>query len=303
MRHEQKILRDGSLTETLHRLAGRDIVKMNGAGNEILVLDLRGAGYALTPDDARALAAAPGLGYDQLMALGDPREPGEDAFMTIFNQDGSLSASCGNGTRCVAHFLSEQTGATTIRLATSAGKLTVRREGPLSFTVDMGRPRLDWRDIPLAHAVADTGAVDLGSFGLPPASCVSMGNPHAIFFVAEAEKFDLAVLGPVIERDLLFPERVNVSLAQVLAPDHARLKVWERGAGQTLACGSAACATLVAGVRAGLLQRRAKISLPGGDLVIHWREGDDHVEMTGPVELEFVKKIDPAIFLIAAPAR
>jgi diaminopimelate epimerase len=291
------------LTETLHRLAGRDIVKMNGAGNQILVLDLRGAGYALTPDDARALAAAPGLGYDQLMALGDPQEPGEDAFMTIFNRDGSLSASCGNGTRCVAHFLAEQNGATTIRLATSAGKLLVRREGPLSFTVDMGRPRLDWRDIPLAHEVADTRAVDLGQFGLPPASCVSMGNPHAIFFVAGADTYDLAVIGPVIERDPLFPERVNVSLAQVLAPDHVRLKVWERGAGETLACGSAACATLVAGVRAGLLQRRAKIALPGGDLVIHWREGDDRVEMTGPVELEFVQKIDSAIFWVAAPAR
>lgn len=290
------------MTETLHRLAGRDIVKMNGAGNEILVLDLRGAGYALTPDDARAFAAAPGLGYDQLMALGDPQEPGEDAFMTIFNRDGSLSASCGNGTRCVAHVLSEQTGATTIRLATSAGKLFVRREGPWSFTVDMGRPRLDWRDIPLAHQVADTGAVDLGQFGLPPASCVSMGNPHAIFFVAEVEKYDLAIIGPVIERDPLFPERVNVSLAQALAPDHVRLNVWERGAGQTLACGSAACATLVAGVRAGLLDRRPKISLPGGDLVLHWR-ADDRVEMTGPVELEFVQKIDPAIFRVAAPAR
>jgi diaminopimelate epimerase len=288
------------LTETLHRLAGRDIVKMNGAGNEILVLDLRGADYALTPQDARALAAAPGLGYDQLMALGNSQEPGEDAFMTIFNQDGSLSASCGNGTRCVAHYLSEQTGATTVKLATSAGKLIVRREGPLSFTVDMGRPRLDWRDIPLSLAVADTGAVDLGLFGLPPASCVSMGNPHAIFFVAEPEKFDLAAIGPIVEHDPLFPQRVNVSLAQVLAPDQVRLKVWERGAGQTLACGTAACATLVAGVRAGLLRRLAKISLPGGDLVIHWREGDEHVEMTGPVELEFVEKIDPAIFSLAA---
>jgi diaminopimelate epimerase len=288
------------LTETLHRLAGRDIVKMNGAGNKILVLDLRGADYALTPSDARALAAAPGLGYDQLMALGDPLDPGDDAFMTIYNRDGSLSASCGNGTRCVAHYLNEHTGAATVHLATSAGKLVVRRDGPLSFTVDMGRPRLDWRDIPLKNAVADTGGVDLGLFGLPPAACVSMGNPHAIFFVAEPEKFDLATIGPFIEHHPLFPERVNVSLAQVLAPDHARLKVWERGAGQTLACGTAACATLVAGARAGLLRRRAKISLPGGDLVLHWRERDDHVEMTGPVELEFVAQIDPAIFCDAA---
>ncbi len=285
-----------------HELAGRSIVKMNGAGNAILVLDLRGTDYVPTPEDARALAATPGLAYDQLMAISDPISPGEHAFMTIFNQDGSLSASCGNGTRCVAHYLAERTGATTINLATSAGKLSVRREGPLSFTVDMGRPRLDWREIPLAHAVADTGAVDLDLFGLPPASCVSMGNPHAIFFVPEAEKFDLAAIGPVVEHDPLFPQRINVSLAQVLSPDHVRLNVWERGAGLTLACGTAACATLVAAVRAGLTRRRATIDLPGGSLIISWREEDDHIEMTGPVELEFVAKIDSAIFGAAAAA-
>jgi diaminopimelate epimerase len=277
-------------------LAGRDILKMNGAGNAILVLDLRGQAYAATAADARALHAAPKLAFDQLMVLGDPRDAGEDAFMTIFNRDGSLSASCGNGTRCVAHYLSEQTGATVIRLATSAGKLAVRREGPLSYTVDMGRPRLGWRDIPLGGEFADTRSVDLGKFGLPPASCVSMGNPHAIFFVPDAEKFDLAAIGPVLEQDPIFPERANISLAQVLSPEEVRVKVWERGTGLTLACGTAACATLVAGVRAGLLHRRAKISLPGGDLVINWRDSDDCLEMTGPVELEFVQKIDLAIF-------
>ena len=277
-------------------LAGRDILKMNGAGNAILVLDLRGAGLDATGADARALHTAPGLAFDQLMVLGDPESQGEDAFMTIFNRDGSLSASCGNGTRCVAHYIAEQTGASIIRLATSAGKLAVRREGPLSYTVDMGRPRLGWRDIPLAHEVADVGSVDLGKFGLPPASCVSMGNPHAIFFAPDIEKFDLAEIGPVLEHDPIFPERANISLAQSLSPEEVRLKVWERGTGLTLACGTAACATLVAGVRAGLLARRAKIALPGGDLVINWRETDDCVEMTGPVELEFVQKIDPAIF-------
>ncbi len=279
-----------------HPLAGREILKMNGAGNAILVLDLRGSGYAARGEDARALAAAENLGFDQLMVLIDPRAKNEDAFMTIFNRDGSLSASCGNGTRCVAHYLAEQTGATTIRLATSAGDLVVRREGPLSYTVDMGRPRLDWRDIPLLHAVADTGAVDLRKFNLPPASCVSMGNPHAIFFVPEIEKFDLAAIGPALEHDRLFPERANISLAQVLSSEHVRLKVWERGTGLTLACGTAACAALVAGFRAGLLPRRATIELPGGNLVIAWRESDGHVEMTGPVELEFTQKIDPAIF-------
>ncbi len=253
-------------------LAGRDILKMNGAGNAILVLDLRGTGVLATSADARALHAAPGLAFDQLMVLGDPQSPGEDAFMTIFNRDGSLSASCGNGTRCVAHYLSETTGATTIRLATSAGKLAVRREGPFSYTVDMGRPRLGWRDIPLARDVSDTRAVEIGRLGLPPASCVSMGNPHAIFFVGDVEQFDLAAIGPELEHDPIFPARANISLAQALSPEEARLKVWERGTGLTLACGTAACATLVAGFRAGLLRRRAKISLPGGDLVINWRE-------------------------------
>jgi diaminopimelate epimerase len=167
----------------------------------------------------------------------------------------------------------------------------------------MGRPRLGWAEIPLSHEVADTRAVTIGRFGLPPASCVSMGNPHAIFFVSGAEPFDLAVVGPALERDPLFPEGANVSYAEVLAPDRVRLNVWERGAGLTLACGTAACATLVAAARAGLTGRSAQISLPGGDLVITWRESDDHVEMTGPVELEFVRTLDADIFsaLAAAP--
>jgi diaminopimelate epimerase len=285
-----------------HPLAGREIVRMNGAGNAILVLDLRGAGVAATPADARAFNRVTWLGYDQLMVLGDPQAPGQDAYMTIFNQDGSLSASCGNGTRCVAHVLAEQSGATEIRLATSAGPLVVQREGPLSYTVDMGPPRFSWREIPLSRDIADTRAVDLGRFGLPPAACASMGNPHAVFFVGDLDAHDLAAIGPALEHDPLFPERANISLAQVLSPDHARLKVWERGTGLTLACGTAACATLASGARLGLLRRKATISLPGGDLVIAWREDDGHILMTGPVELEFVRKIDPAIF-VAEPAR
>jgi diaminopimelate epimerase len=276
-------------------LVGREVHKMNGAGNAILVLDLRGAGFLPRPEDARALARAPGLDYDQLMVLGDPPERDEAAFMTIFNQDGSLSASCGNGTRCVAHYLAEKTGATQMRLATSAGKLEVVRDGPLSYTVDMGPPRLGWQDIPLARE-ADTAAVELGHFGLPPASCVSMGNPHAIFFVEEIDAFNLAVIGPRLEHDPMFPQRANISLAQPLSSDHIRLKVWERGTGLTLACGTAACAAGVAAARAGLAGRRVKISLPGGDLLIHWRESDDHVEMTGPVEVEFSRALDAAIF-------
>jgi diaminopimelate epimerase len=278
-----------------HPLAGREIWKMNGAGNAILVLDLRGAGFLPAAGDARALARAPGLAYDQMMVLSDPRAPGDDAFMTIYNQDGSLSASCGNGTRCVAHYLSEGTGAQTLHLSTSAGPLAVRREGPLLYSVDMGRPRLLWRDIPLAREFADTSAVELGRFDLPPASCVSMGNPHAIFFVPSIEAFDLAAIGPALEHDPLFPERANISLARIESREKVRLKVWERGTGLTLACGTAACATLVAGARAGLTERRATISLPGGDLIIEWR-ADDHVIMTGPVEVEFSRILTADIF-------
>jgi diaminopimelate epimerase len=281
-------------------LAGRDIYRMNGAGNASLVLDLRGSGVAATAEDARALPRAPDLAYDQLMVLADPRA-GEDAFLTIFNQDGSLSSACGNGTRCVAHYLAQKTGAKVFRFATDAGELSARRDGPMSYTVDMGRPRFDWRDIPLAHAVDDALAVDLQKFGLPPSACLGMGNPHAVFFVEDAEKFDLAAIGPALEHDPIFPRRANISLAQVLSRDEVRLKVWERGTGLTLACGSAACATLVAAASAGLTGRRAKILLPGGELVVHWRESDDHVELTGPVELEFMRQIDAACFETAPP--
>lgn len=286
-----------------HPLAGREIFRMNGAGNAILVLDLRGSDVLPSAEDARALARAPGLAYDQLMVLSDPHIATDDAFMTIYNQDGSLSASCGNGTRCVAHYLAERSGAASLALATCAGPLTVRREGPLSYSVDMGPPRLGWRDIPLAHEVADTGAVDLKKFGLPPASCVSMGNPHAIFFVSSIEAHDLAAIGPALEHDPLFPQRANISLAQVLSRDSVRLKVWERGTGLTLACGTAACATLVAGVRAGLTERRATIALPGGDLIIEWRASDNRVIMTGPVELEFSQILTPDIFAPETAAR
>jgi diaminopimelate epimerase len=279
-----------------HSLAGREIFKMNGAGNAILVFDLRGAGILPSAEDARALARAPGLAFDQLMVLSDPRAAGDDAFMTIYNQDGSLSASCGNGTRCVAHYLAERSGAERLALATSAGPLAVRREGPLSYSVDMGRPRLGWREIPLAREIADTDAVDLGKFGLPPASCVSMGNPHAIFFVPAIEDFDLVAIGPVLEHDPIFPQRANISLAQIIMREKVRLKVWERGTGLTLACGTAACATLVAGVRAGLLERRATIALPGGELIIEWRADDDHIIMTGPVEVEFSRLLADEIF-------
>ena len=280
-----------------HPLDHLPILRMNGAGNEILVLDLRGSEHELAPQEARAIANAPGLRFDQLMALHKPRRLGDDAYMRIYNVDGSLSAACGNGTRCVAYALARE-GKDALRLETEAGLVETRREADTVFTVDMGRPRLGWQEIPLARAIEDTRAVTLDPpvAGAPSRfSAVSMGNPHAVFFVDDAMQIDLETLGPRIERHPLFPERVNVSFAQMLARDDILLRVWERGTGATKACGSAACATLVAAARAGLGKRAARLRLPGGDLTIEWR-ADDHVLMTGPVEFEFETRLDPQIF-------
>ncbi|MFZ3179918.1 MAG: diaminopimelate epimerase [Methylocystis silviterrae] len=280
-----------------HPLDHLPILRMNGAGNEILVLDLRGSDHELAPQEARAIANAPGLRFDQLMALHRPRRPGDDAYMRIYNIDGSLSAACGNGTRCVAYALARE-GKDALRLETEAGLIETRRQADMVFTVDMGRPRLGWQEIPLARAAEDTRevALDPPVVGAPSRfSAVSMGNPHAVFFVDDATQLDLETLGPRIERHPLFPERVNVSFAQMLARDDILLRVWERGTGATKACGSAACATLIAAVRAGIGERAARLRLPGGDLHIEWR-ADDHVLMAGPVEFEFETRLDPQIF-------
>ena len=272
---------------------------MNGAGNEILVLDLRGTDVRVTGEDARAIGAAPGLKFDQLMALYDPAHAGSAASMKIFNIDGSLSGACGNGTRCVAWELLRDGAARELQLESDGGLLHATRDGEWTFTVDMGAPQFGWRDIPLAGDGADTARVWLAPAvaGAPGEfSAVSMGNPHAVFFVDDAMAIDLAGLGPQIETHPMFPERVNVSFAQVRARDSILLRVWERGAGATLACGTAACATAVAGARLGLTDRAATVSLPGGDLRIHWRDSDDHVLMTGPVELEFETTLDASIF-------
>lgn len=288
-------------------LAGRPFLKMNGVGNEIIVLDLRGGGPAVSPREARAIARGEGLAYDQLMVLHDPRTPGSDAFMTIFNNDGSQSGACGNGTRCVAWALTRGAPRERVVLETRAGLLECRRVGPERFTVDMGAPRFGWRDIPLARDAGDTRAIDIANDharGLGPFCAVDMGNPHAVFFVEDAMGVDLARIGPALENDPLFPERANISIAQVLdAPaERARilLRVWERGAGMTRACGSAACATLVAAARTGRTGRAADVELPGGTLRIEWRESDSRVLMTGDVELEFEGRFDAALF--AEPA-
>ena len=266
--------------------------KMNGAGNAIVVLDLRGRTQDVSRADAIAIHAMPGLAFDQLMVVRDAAAPYAGA-MSIFNNDGSLAQSCGNGTRCVAQFLMRDAQSDAILLLSDAGPLSVRRDGPLRFTVDMGAPHLEWAKIPLARA-SDTKNVALEPpvAGVPQHFCaVSMGNPHAIFFVDDLDAIDLEHEGRLIEHHPLFPERVNTSFVRVDARDHVTARVWERGAGATLACGSAACATLVAGVRAGVLDRSAAIVQPGGTLQIVWRESDGHVLMSGPVELEFETQI------------
>jgi diaminopimelate epimerase len=272
---------------------------MNGIGNAIAVLDLRGSDQMVSAAEARAINREPGLGFDQLMVLHDPASPRSAARLRIYNSDGSISHACGNGTRCVAYLLMRGMEGRDLLLESDAGPLPVRREGEFMFTVDMGLPRFDWREIPLARDIGDTRQVrlDPAVAGAPETfAAVSLGNPHAVFFVSDAAAVDLTALGPKIEHHPLFPERANISFAEISERDRIVLRVWERGAGATLACGSAACAALVAAARAGLTDRRASVALPGGELTITWGTEDDHVLMTGPVEFEFETRLDPAAF-------
>lgn len=272
-------------------LENRPFVKMNGLGNEIVVLDLRADPLAVPASEARALARRDVLPFDQIMALYPPVTPGTEAFVRIINCDGSESQACGNGTRCIAMYESGRVGREHLVFESVAGLLdcTLVPEG---VTVDMGVPRFGWADIPLAGPVADTRALELqaGPHEAPvlrAPAVANVGNPHAIFWVADAAAVDLGQYGPELEHHPMFPERANISAAQIVSPEHIILKVWERGAGLTRACGSAACATAVAAARAGLTGRRVTVTLPGGDLVIDWRESDDHILMTGAAEFEF----------------
>ncbi|MEP9355192.1 diaminopimelate epimerase [Xanthobacter sp. KR7-65] len=285
----------------MNPLAHRPFVKMNGLGNEILVLDLRADPVEVTPAAARALARPQVLPFDQAMVLYPPRQDGTAAFVRILNSDGSLSAACGNGTRCIAALEAERTGAPHVLFESEAGLLDclVRADGQVE--VDMGAPRRGWRDIPLARDVGDTAAVVIPGFeALGPACLVSMGNPHAIFFAADADTVDVEGLGRALEHHPLFPERANISFASLTAPDSILLHVWERGAGRTRACGTAACATAVAAALTGRTGRQVRVTLPGGPLQIFWRERDDHVLMTGPVEHEFAGTLTPAMLEEAA---
>ncbi len=292
-------------------LADRRFLKMNGLGNEIVVLDLRGTRARVSPEEARAIAADPRSRFDQLMILHDPVAAGTDAFIRILNTDGSEAGACGNGMRCVAWAMMQDPQMSgglardALTLQTRSGVLPAWRVSEDVFTVDMGAPRLAWHEIPLRDPFPDTRYIELqiGPIDNPvlhSPSAVNMGNPHAIFWVDDVEAHDLSKIGPLLENHPIFPDRANISLAQVLSPRHIRLRVWERGAGLTRACGSAACAALVAGVRRKFTEREATVSLPGGDLLISWRESDGHVLMTGPVELEWEDRFAPGFFTGAA---
>lgn len=266
--------------------------KMNGLGNEILVVDLRADSVTLTPEIVQAIAAEPRTHFDQMMVLLPPRMQGVDATVRIYNTDGSLSGACGNGTRCIAAIVMQETGRPDAVFETRAGLLNAWDAGDGLITVDMGPPEFDWQKIPLAEEFRDTRAIELqiGPIDQPilhSPSAVSMGNPHAIFWVDDVNAYDLARVGPMLENHPVFPERANISLAHVTGRDAITLRVWERGVGETRACGSAACATAVAAVRKKLTDRTVTVTLPGGPLVIEWREPDGHVLMTGAWELEY----------------
>src|SRR5450432_1139053 len=286
-------------------LANQAFAKMNGIGNEIVVVDLRDKSAAVSAAEARAVASPAGVHYDQLMVLQPPRLKGTEAFIRIYNNDGSEAAACGNGMRCVARRLFEATGQTAATFETKAGLLNCWQGAEGLYTVDMGPPKFGWKDIPLAEEFRDTRYIELqvGPIDAPllhSPSVVSMGNPHAIFWVDDINGYDLGRFGPLLENHPIFPERANITLAHIVDRDHITVRTWERGVGLTKACGSAACATAVAAARLKRTHRTVTIMLPGGDLSIEWRESDDHVLMTGTAAFEYEGRFDPALFASVA---
>ncbi|WP_108682622.1 diaminopimelate epimerase [Methyloceanibacter sp. wino2] len=273
--------------------------KMNGLGNDFVVIDRRTDELALPADAVRAIAdRAAGIGCDQLITL-DPSSEA-DVFMRIWNADGGEVAACGNAARCVAGVVAGELGRPSVTIETEDQVLGAYAGADGLVTIDMGEPRLAWDEIPLAEEFHDTSCIELqaGPIDAPvlhSPGVVSMGNPHAIFFVDDVETIDLGRIGPMLEHHPRFPERANISVAQIVDEGHIRLRTWERGAGLTRACGTAACASAVAAVRRGLTDRKVTVSLPGGDLVIEWREGDGHVLMTGPYALDFEGTLPPAL--------
>lgn len=273
--------------------------RMNGIGNEIIVADMRGRADTVTPAAALALDANPATKFDQIMAIHDPKTAGTDYYIAILNSDGTPAQACGNGTRCVVQALAAETGRKTFTFETLAGILSATEHADGQISVDMGTPRFGWQDIPLAEEFRDTRMIELqvGPIDAPvlhSPSAVSMGNPHAIFWVdRDVWSYELDRFGPMLENHPLFPERANITIAQVTGPDALAIRTWERGAGLTRACGSAACAAAVAAARTRRTGRSVNLTAPGGPLHVEWRE-DDHVVLTGAAEWEFSGTFDPA---------
>ncbi len=260
-------------------------IKMHGAGNDFVIVDARIVDDPVTPALARAVGDRHfGVGFDQLAVI--RTDPEADVRLTFWNADGTTSAACGNATRCIARLLMDETGKSRVSLRTEFDTLVAEDSGDGLIRVNMGRPALDWDQIPLAEA-CDTVSLPLD--GAPGA--VSMGNPHCVFVVDDAEAADIQAKGKAFETHPLYPERTNVEMVQVLAPDRLRLRIWERGVGITLASGSCACATLVACVRKGLCDRAATIIVDGGELHGEWR--DDGVWLAGPTQKVFEGTLSP----------
>lgn len=257
-------------------------LKMHGLGNDFVIIDARIRAFDVTPERASRLACRRrGIGCDQFIIM-RPSDSA-DVFMEIWNADGSCVGACGNATRCIGQLLLDETGNNKVLIETEAGLLSAVRAGA-NVSVNMGMARLEWDQIPLAEK-SPTDTANLSVAGLTGPGCVNMGNPHAIFFVEDAEAVDLEAIGPQIENHSFFPERVNASVVSIQG-GIIRQRVWERGAGITEACGSGACAAVVAATRRGLTGRKATVRLDGGDLEMEWLE-DGTVQMTGPATFVF----------------
>lgn len=270
--------------------------KMNGLGNEIVLVDLRGSSKVFSADEAAAIAALPNSHFDQMMVLHDPRNSDTDAYVRIYNTDGSRAEACGNGMRCVAMIVAQLSGKVAATFETDGGILNTKVESRERISVTMGRPKFGWEYIPLKEEFHDTTRIELqiGPIDDPvlhSPSVANIGNPHAIFWVRDVNAHALERFGPILENHPIFPERANISLAEVTSRSSITLRTWERGTGLTRACGSAACAAAVCAARKGMAKRRVTVTVPGGPLDIDWR-ADDVIVMTGPAELEYDGVLD-----------
>jgi diaminopimelate epimerase len=267
--------------------------KMHGLGNDFVVLDARARPLELSGTQVRAMAdRRTGIGFDQLLII-EPAQADGDVFMTVRNADGGVVSSCGNGARCIAAVVMDDLNKNAVVLETLAGPVAATRTKDGLVAVDMGPARLDWQEIPLAIA-ENTAHLDLVIGGLSNPVAVNMGNPHVVFFVKDVDDIDLSDLGPTIETHVLFPERTNVEVVEVIDRNHVRMRVWERGVGITQACGTGACAVGVAAARRDLTERTLTVTLDGGDLLVEWRD-DGHVIMTGPVAETYSGLLDRSL--------